>query len=209
MKQNLFALILYLTFFAAAPASRSAPLTNGVLATKLLTFSLRTQKDFHPQLQFSSKEMLYYRVLNNSFTFPNATNATSVKYLAFPQYQAFEFNLFNDKGQKITKTASGRNNSQATAVPRSLKDYEELKQKTVIGSESYRLFCPDEFFEIRTEGVYELEVKIKICVPFTNGVPDVCAMTNSHTLYESNTNLTVLTSDPVRVKIIKEANSDP
>ena len=40
------------------------------------------------------------------------------------------------------------------------------------GHEDRALARPDELFVIKDKGVYQMEVRVRICVPTTNNVPD-------------------------------------
>jgi hypothetical protein len=65
------------------------------------------------------------------------------------------------------------------------------------------MFRADEMFVITNKGVYELEVRMRICVPLTNGVPDTNAMA-SFLRHTSLDGYGVVESSPVRVEVIKK-----
>lgn len=71
------------------------------------------------------------------------------------------------------------------------------------GHDTRALARPDELFVIKDKGVYQMEVRIRICVPTTNNVPDFAMMTNGNALL-TNRYFCVVTSAPVRVNVIKE-----
>jgi len=194
--------------FAIALTGQAIPLTNSVPFGEALTWSLHSLRDWHPHLQFEADELIYYRLHSNYFKSVDATNQIPVRYLAFPYSQTFDFQVFDDKGNEVRKTIMGWYYTKETTIP---KDCEELALKLVIGSESSPCLRPTDMFAIKKAGTYELEVRMKICVPLTNSMPDIKAMTSWRDIHEStsnphlaNTNWGILTSDPVRVKIIKE-----
>ena len=201
--------ILCVILIATALNSQAKPLTNDVPLGEALTFSLRTIKDWHPNLQFESDELLYYSLSNNYFTSLDATNFIPVKFLQFPYPQAFDFHLFDDRGNEVRKTIKGWYYTGKTKIP---KDCDDMVEGSVIGSDSRALMRPSDMFAIKNAGTYELEVRMKICVPLTtNGLPDTKAMTtwrdphvSTTNPHERNTNLGILISDPVRVKIVKQ-----
>lgn len=62
------------------------------------------------------------------------------------------------------------------------------------------LFRPEDMFVITNKGVYDLVVRMRICVAMTNGVPDYKAMTSKGFPREP---LGVAVSSPYRAKVIK------
>ncbi|HEY5346411.1 MAG TPA: hypothetical protein VIK62_08720, partial [Verrucomicrobiae bacterium] len=70
------------------------------------------------------------------------------------------------------------------------------------------LFRPDDVFVITNKGVYELEVRTRLYVIMTNGIPDVSAMFDGRNATGRGLpfikDFGVLTSPPLRVKVIKE-----
>ena len=71
------------------------------------------------------------------------------------------------------------------------------------GHEDRALARPDELFVIKDKGVYQMKVRVRICVPTTNNAPDFTMMTNENALL-TNRCFCVVTSGPVRVNVIKE-----
>jgi hypothetical protein len=128
--------------------------------------------------------------------------------LKFPYSQTFDVHLFDDSGKEVRRTIKGWYYTQETKIP---VDCDGLAAGSVIGSDSHPFMRPSDMFAIKNEGAYELEVRMKICVPLTNGLPDFKAMTtwrnphiSSSNPHYLNTNWGILISDPVRVKIIKD-----
>jgi hypothetical protein len=128
--------------------------------------------------------------------------------MAMPFGKSFEFTLFDKKGHAVEKTREGIANSQPASSPNTMKEFDSLKLqavKTGMVTER-RLFRPDEMFVLTNKGAYDLVIRRRICVPMTNGIPDLKAMEmipgqNPH---YSNQNLGVAVSDAIHVRIIKE-----
>jgi len=171
--------------------------SNSVQVTSNLTFFLNGEKSYLPQFQFKSDEAIFYTLVANPLTPTNL-----VHYFALPFDETFAFKMLDDKNREVKKNERGFANSKEPNLIKNRNDTRKLKPRP-IGYEPYFLFRPDEMFMITNKGVYELDVRIRICVPMTNGVPDTKAMTSLHGLLMS-TNFNVVVSDPVRVRIIKE-----
>lgn len=200
--------IISAIFLANVLAGQCSPLTNDVPFGESLTFSVCLLHDIHQMLPFTSDKSLYYKLHNNYFTSVDDTNLTSVKYLAFPYPQTFDFHLFDGNGKEVRRTLKGWYDSQEAKIP---KHCDDMPSVSIVGSDYRPLFVPSDMFAIKDAGTYVLEVRMKICVPLTNGAPDIKAMTAWRDIHVSpinphypNTNWGILTSTPVRVKIIKE-----
>lgn len=187
------------TLLFATPVSNgmAGSITNGVPLTPNLTFFL--EKAWGPVTnQFDSDEMI-----SRAFV---ANGANIVNYRNLPNWSEFyDFKLFDDKGREVPKTKEGLADSKPPSDP---KDYSDLhrnfKLQGIPGGkwDDRQLFFPDDMFVISKKGVYELEVRARICVPMTNGVPDTNAMLDFRKTALAH-NCGVIESSPVRVKIIK------
>jgi hypothetical protein len=206
MKKQLQLLsILSLTMVLNATADS---LTNVVPFTANLTFYL--QKDLGGAAnQFKSDEMIYETLLVNGTNISNGhglwAGTNIVSYRILPSYaQFYNFKLLNDEGQEVPKTKKGFDYNQPAEPPKGEFDlYRKFKFHPIKGQDTRAMFRPDEMFVITNKGVYELEVRMRICVPMTNGLPDTNAMMNflRHTRAE---NFGIIESPPVRVKVIKD-----
>jgi superfamily II helicase len=160
----------------------------------------------YPATQFKSDEMLWRALANSLALATNAQLSTvesnHIYYRALPFNQTFDFKLFDDKGQEVQKTDSGRANSKIAIPPKSRDQITHLQPYDVL-CDIRAMFRPDEMFVITNKGIYDLEVRIRVCVPTTNDVPDFAAMTNGYSFFGSKS-FGVLTSPPLRVKVIKE-----
>lgn len=168
--------------------------TNTVAVTPYLRFFLSKRGDYRPQFNVRADEEITCNLVSDG------TN--SVFHRRLPRPQAFEFRLIDHRGQELPKTKLGNENSQAAKAPVNRFDILKLKPEYTSYS-SYQLFRPEEMFMITNSGVYELEVRIRLCVPMTNGVPDSFGMLNNSGFLRS-TEFGLITSDPVRIKVLKE-----
>ena len=136
---------------------------------------------------------------------------TSTNYICYRHFPAGNcvFNLYDESGGKVPKTQIGL---QAGGTPRKPTRSETVSRKFVPyfvdnqGGECRRLFSADQAFVIPTKGVYELEMQINLCVIMTNGMPDLTAMKNwqNITTHGFGKDFGILTSPPLRIKVIKE-----
>jgi hypothetical protein len=176
--------------------------TNIVYITTNISFSLHNPHVSGAQSEFKSNEEIIWGLVG--------TSTNSVWYRHFPSGN-FDFHLFDNQGQEISKTKKGV--SFTTEPP--LPTYENLLSKKFFGyavdnaqGEFRQLFRPDEMFAITNKGTYDLEVRMRLCVIMTNNVPDLNAMLDARNVTGGGlpyvTNFGVLTSPPLRVKIIKE-----
>jgi hypothetical protein len=193
MKTTLFLLCAMVP--TSALSGNASSITNAVPVTTNLIFSL-DGKDGFPKSQFKSDELV------NSLLVGTSTNY--IKFLVFPFDQAFGFELYDDQGRELAKTERGLANSKSASPPTNMSELNKLASRVLWRDKGdFRaLFRPDDMFVITNKGVYDLEVRIRLCVPMTNGVPDYEAMNLNK--WFSNTRYGVIISDPVRVKVIKE-----
>jgi hypothetical protein len=196
MKNNLLLLFVCM-FLMVAFSGKAFTVTNSTLITQNIVFSLDSGKTGFPQNQFESDELIHYAFVGTSTNY--------IHYRILPMSQGFDFRLLDNKDREVPKTDRGIANSQAVKSPKERDEINKFKFQVVRQDIKYlhALFRPDEMFVITNKGVYELEVRSRICVPMTNGVPDTNAMTSLHGLVLS-TNFSVIVSDPVRVKVIKD-----
>lgn len=110
------------------------------------------------------------------------------------------------RGEEVAKTARGRANSgQKATPPNGMSDRNKFKPQVVFKGDLRQLFRPDEMFKIKRPGVYELEVRMRLCMVMTNGILDFEAMTNMHKFgFAPASSFGVITSPPVRVQVIKD-----
>lgn len=192
-------LLSVLLFYTLILNGMAEPPKATVPFTANLTFYLVKYGGDIAATQFDSDEMIL-----RAFA-ANGTNI--VNYRNLPDwFQSFDFKLLNDNGQEIPKTKDGRARSKP---PRQPKDYSDLNRNFKIQGipgnkvDLRELFRPDEMFVIANKGVYQLEIRARICVPMTNGVPDTNAMLNFKMAGFAK-NCGVIESPPLRVKVIKE-----
>jgi hypothetical protein len=202
----LFAVLVSAMIFNAVADS----LTNLVPLTANLTFYL--QDEFHggiPTNKFKSDEMILETILVNGTNISNGhglwAGTNIVSYRILPSYdQFYNFKLLNDKGQEVPKTIEGLAYSKPAKPPRNEFDLRRnFKIHPVKAADARTMFRPDEMFVITNKGIYELEVRIRICVPMTNGVPDTNTMMDFRKTARAE-NFGVIESAPVRVNVIKE-----
>jgi len=191
-----------LMFASNATASQ---ITNSVNITTNVVFRLTRPGDDSLQSQFKSDEQIDYML--------NALTTSDVYLRQFP-YGNFDFHLFDEAGREVSKTQAGLGFTRTPPKP-TKDDLGDWKTSHVYpfstckkGGYYRSLFRPDNMFLITNKGVYELEVRIRLCVKMTNGLPDLKAMEDglnatSRSLPFVN-DFGVLTSPPLRVKVTKE-----
>ncbi len=191
MKTKLY--IYSAMIFIMASNGTALPTTNGVPITPDIAFYL--VKNFGPATnQFKSDELICQGLY---------TDDNSHYYRVLPYNQTFDFKMFDEKGREMPKTARGRAADEPVTPPKGRIDYDKFVAKIMGGHEVRALARPDELFVIKDKGGYQMEVRIRICVPTTNNVPDFAMMTNGIQLL-TNRYFCVVTSAPVRVNVIKE-----
>jgi hypothetical protein len=197
-------LSLVLTVALYVPASE---ITNSVnITTNInLVFCLAKLKADGAQSQFKSDEIIRYMLTSSS---------TNTLYLRkFPSGN-FDFHLFDKEGKEVLKTRVGL--ALTGTPPKPTKD-DLIFWRTsgfrpfFIGegdANQSPLFRPDDVFVITNRGDYELEVRTRLYVIMTNGMPDVTAMLDGRNATGHGLpfikDFGVLTSPPLRVKVIKE-----
>ena len=145
--------IIFAIFLASVLIGQGGSLTNDVPFGEPLTLSVCLLHDIHHIQPFTSDELLYYKLHNNYFTSADDTNLISVKYLAFPYSQTFEFRLFDNNGKEIRRTLKGWYNSQEAKIP---KHCDDMPSVSVVGSDYHPLFVPSDMFAIKEAGTYEM-----------------------------------------------------
>ena len=187
-------LALRTILLAIVLSCQSHAFTNSVPATTNVTFFLRSRTNHLPQTQFLSDERILYTLA------ANGTNCVFRRRLPFEQ--TFEFKLLDERGRELPKTKLGKSNSQPVKAPRNRWEIFKLKPGTIL-HDSRELFRPDGMFIIPEEGVYELQVRVRLCVPMTNGEPDNAGMLNNSRFVRSK-EFGLVISEPLRVKVIKK-----
>lgn len=175
--------------------SYAAPITNRASIIPSMTFSLWDYTG-HETNEFKADQIINYALTTAG------TNFAFCRHLSFDK--SFDFHLFDKQGHELPKTEKGLINSYAPPPPPSnMQEVLHFKFHTLGGSSIYRWFRPNDLFEIKDPGVYEMVVRYRLLLPMTDGKPDCSAITNAHK-FSSCTNLAIIISDPVRVKITKE-----
>jgi len=187
-------LALRTVLLAIVLSCQSHAFTNSVPATTNVTFFLRSRTNHLPQTQFLSDERILYTLA------ANGTNCVFRRRLPFEQ--TFEFKLLDERGRELPKTKLGKSNSQPAKAPRNQWEIFKLKPGTIL-YDTRELFRPAGMFIIPEEGVYELQVRVRLCVPMTNGVPDNAGMLNNSRFVRSK-EFGLVISEPLRVKVIKK-----
>ncbi len=185
----------------------SAQITNSVnIVTNInLVFCLAKLKAEGIQSQFKSDEIIRYMFMGPS---------TNVIYLRkFPSGN-FDFHLFDKNGKEVSKTKAGLALTGTPPKPteNDLRFWRTSGFRPFFigdgGVSQNPLFRPDDIFMITNKGDYELEVQARLYVIMTNGIPDVTAMLDGRNATGRGLpffkDFGILTSPPLRVKIIKE-----
>jgi hypothetical protein len=205
-------LLFFAIIFATVSGLRAGPLeeaathytsSNTVTITTNLMFFLSSQNHGgFPAMEFKSDEPLVRGIAANPL-YTTGTNYMYVTYLGFPFNQTFDFHLSDDKGVEIQKTKQGVANSHLAQIPTNMSELDKLKSVIVRqnGVIIHALFRPDEMFLITNKGEYTMEIRMRICVQMTNGIPNYEVMQNlkkyPHEPYG------VVVSEPLRLKVIK------
>ena len=183
--------------FMASLNVKAETITNGVYATTNFILSLNGKRGL-PQPMFRADELIYISVIG--------TSTNPIEYRVFPFDQGYAFLLFDEKGREVPKTKKGLANSKPAHPPKNMREWDAFKLRVVRqnASDDRALFRPDEMFVITNKGSYALEVRMRIFVPTTNGVPDYKAMKIPSEPHYSNTHFDAVVSAPMRVTVIKE-----
>jgi hypothetical protein len=171
--------------------------TNYVMIAPKLVFCLANETSSKDSAtQFNFDELIHRKIIG--------TDTNDVFFRVFPYDQTFEFQLTDAKGQVVQKTKKGLTMGKSTILPKNRLQVPESNGRIVSGdaADFRALFRPDEMFVITNKGVYDMEVRYRIYVPATNDAPDFSAMIDGHKFVVSK-HFAVLTSPPLRVKIIK------
>ena len=181
-------------------------LTNSVPITTNIFFYLSSREShLSPKAEFRSDETIVSGfVLVPLLPPPTGTNTRAIiKFRVFSQSQSFVFHLYDDKGKEVKKTKKGLANSQQPVMPTGASPNLPLRLIGEGSSDDRELFRPDEMFVIPNKGLYTLEIRACIAVPMTNNMVDYPAMKVPMEPHYYNNNLGIITSEPLRVKIIK------
>jgi hypothetical protein len=189
-----------LTVMSTGQASQ---ITNAVNITTDVVFRLTKPGDDSLQSEFKANEPIDYTL--------DGPRTNDVYLRQFP-YGNFEFHLFDGRGMEVPKTKTGLELTRTPPKPTKddLRSYRHSHFFPFVvgrGGAYYRpLFRPEDIFIITNQGGYDLEVRTRLCLIFTNGAPDLNAMTNGSnaTGFQFFKDFDVLTSPPLRVRIIKE-----
>lgn len=192
----LFFAVVVASLIITGPARRlmAADLTNTVPVTEKLFFSLR--KRFDPlSNEFSASESIGYVIT------ASATNHEIV-YRYFPAERSYVFRLLEANDTEVKKTARGLEYSNTPHIPTNIVESSKLRGYDM--SRGGDLFRPDDMFVIKNKGQYELEISVRLWVQTTNtGAPNELSQFTQPGI-GTNYQFGVVTSPPVRVKIIKE-----
>jgi hypothetical protein len=199
---------LLLSFaLALGPYASASQVTNCVtIITNInLEFGLVKPSVAGCQSEFKADEMI------DSLLYVSGTNDIYLR--KFPS-STFEFHLFDEKGIEVPKTKAGLALTGTPPLPKTYDDIVDWRRRgfvpfVVDKSGRYApLFCPENIFLLTKKGTYELEVKMRLCVIMTNGMPDVAAMLDGRNATRRGlpfiADFGVLTSPPLRVRIIKK-----
>jgi hypothetical protein len=156
------AFLLLFGALAAAPLSSQAAATNCVAVTTNLTFELRDELSHLSKNTFGSDEQMLYAI--------RTTNTNLVLFKRFPLPQMFEFTLLDSAGEPVPKTPFGLSNS--APVNQSLPEFWQKLKPEHISNNRYntrRWFRPDQLFAITNNGIYRLNVRVRLWAPMSNG----------------------------------------
>jgi len=188
-------------FVLRVPASQTS---NAVSITTNLVFYLKTLgTSVDPESQFKSDQVINYTI--------RGTSTNEIYYRHFP-FGNFDCHLFKEDGSEVPKTKTGLDFSRTPSKPtkEELESTRQFYPYSVNNTSSeYRpLFRVDDMFTITNKGIYELEVRARLCVIMTNNMPDLNAMIDARNVtgrsYSFANDFGILTSPPLRVKVVKE-----
>jgi len=184
--------------------------SNSVFITTNLAFFL-TSREQHlfPINQFKSDDLIFYGILGTT------TNYIGARH--FPSGN-FDFHLFDENGKEVGKTKSGialtgtpPKPTEANITFYRTSGFSPFYTNEKVG-EYHELFRPEDVFVITNKGIYDLEIQTRLCVIMTNGSPDLKAMTDWRNITSLGNkfynDFGILTSPPLRVKIIKEKDGN-
>jgi hypothetical protein len=177
---------------------------TGNLLTNL-TFGLTRAHEGSIESEFKANEVIDYRLLGPESYY--------VYLRGFPVGN-FEFHLFDSGGRDVRKTRAGLDLTRTPPRP-TKSDLQKGRTSDFfrfsVGKRSVEwgvLFRPDDIFAITNKGAYEMEVRMRVCVIMTNGLPDLSAMTNGLNVLSRGVSRAndfgVLELPPFRCKVVKE-----
>ena len=134
-----------------------------------------------------------------------ATGTNVISFRALPaRSQFYSFTLCDKSGNAVPKSPAGIANSSPSSQSVSEIDLRRnYKIQSVKYSDTRQMFRPSEMFLITNSGIYTLEVKMRICVPVTNKIPDVEAMADFRKTALAS-NVAIIESPPLLVNVIKK-----
>lgn len=187
-----------------------------ILPANLIVYFEKNLGEGMPTNQFRADEMIYevMTVRRTNLIVPHDLDSmttmamtNSVHYRGLSSFdQAIDFKMFDENGREVPKTEKGLAQSRPPIPPKNALDLHSHFKPGIAHwplHDVHQLFRPSDMFVITNKGIYELMIKMRICVALTNGVPDTNAMTDSH-LDLISEDFGVVESTPVRVKVIKE-----
>jgi len=194
MKFNICLIILVLSLRTVSGE------VNAVQVTTNLLFSLHSREKKGPQSEFKSNDEIIWSLIG--------TNTNRIWYRHFPAGN-FECHLFDQNGNEMPRTKAGLD---FLTFPPKPTEYDLAMTKKFVGysvnndhGEFRRLFRPNEIFVITNNGIYTLQVQLRLCVIMTNGSPDLTAMIDGRNIngrgFKFAKDFGALTSAPVRVTI--------
>ena len=184
---------------------RGGEITNTVNITSNLVMYMTLYGNGEPVSQFKCEDHVQYLIRGT-------TIGQFVYFRRFPSGN-FEFRLFDALGNEMTKSNAGTSASESPRLPTS-NDFQMAHTKyeriavTYEGVDRGALLCPQEMFNITNKGVYDLEVRARICVILTNGVPDYSALVDGRNVTGAGDAFVdkfgTVESPPLRVKVVKD-----
>lgn len=202
----------FVRIVAAADTSTNVAL----LPANLIFYLEKDLGDGTPTNQFRADEMMceVMTVRRTNLVVPHDYDSittmafsNSVYYRGLSSFaQAVDLKMFDNKGREVPKTEKGLASNQTPIPPKGAIDLHRHFKPGIAHwplHSVHEWFRPDDMFIITNKGVYELIIKVRLCVAMTNGMPDTNAMTDSH-LDLISENFGVVESTPLRVKVVKE-----
>jgi hypothetical protein len=200
---KLVRMFVSLSVFAIGWRAFGGEITNTVSITTNMLFYLETQTSPPGAVsRVHSYDRIDYMLIG--------TETNPVYYRHFPAGN-FDFHLYDSNGVEVAKSKATQYISGSASKPSryDLMSRSYLPYLTHSGAGEFRgLFTPDDVFQIRNSGIYDLEIRIRLCVIMTNNVPDVRAMLDGRNILPSGypfaRDFGILESPPLRIKVIKE-----
>jgi len=164
-------------------------------------FFYLAQKLGPPTNRFDSDELICGCIAMNYKAAASPTNLMYYRMVPFP-YE-YDFRLFDENGREVRKTAYGLANSKEPVKPKSRV---ELARFNLSGaSRGFEMFRADDLFAITNSGTYDIFIRIRLCIPLTNGLPDFKLITNlSKFAFDRDySHWNIIESQPFHAKIVK------